>query len=84
MSPVPLFAQSTGTMSVDLLVEMFKTIPTLRQVKDEAGDPSEALTPVAGHHRARRRTPLRAGRRAGRQHRLRRLHRRSMGKFRPG
>jgi dihydrodipicolinate synthase/N-acetylneuraminate lyase len=26
-------------MSVDLLVEMFRTIPTFRQVKDEAGNP---------------------------------------------
>jgi len=26
-------------MSVDLLVEMFRTIPTFRHVKDEAGDP---------------------------------------------
>ena len=30
-------------MSVDLLVEMFKTIPTLRYVKDEAGDPLERI-----------------------------------------
>ena len=36
---LPLFAQCTGSMSVDLLVEMFRTIPTFRQVKDEAGNP---------------------------------------------
>lgn len=36
---LPMFAQSTGTMSVDLLVEMFKTIPNFRHVKDEAGEP---------------------------------------------
>ena len=38
-SGLPLFAQSTGSMSLDLLVAMFKTIPTFRQVKDEAGNP---------------------------------------------
>ena len=44
LTGLPLFAQSTGTMSVDLLVEMFKTIPTMRFVKDEAGNPLERVT----------------------------------------
>ncbi len=44
ITELPLFAQSTGTMSVDLLIEMFRTISTFRQVKDEAGDP---LTRIA-------------------------------------
>ena len=44
LTSVPLFAQAVGTMSVDLLVEMFKTIPTLRYVKDEAGNPLERVT----------------------------------------
>jgi 4-hydroxy-tetrahydrodipicolinate synthase len=44
LTGLPLFAQSIGTMSVDLLVEMFKTIPTLRYVKDEAGNPLERVT----------------------------------------
>ena len=39
LTELPLFAQFTGTMSVDLLVEMFRTIPTFRHVKDEAGNP---------------------------------------------
>src|SRR5262245_22264244 len=39
LTRLPLFAQSTGAMSVDLLVEMFRTIPAFRQVKDEAGNP---------------------------------------------
>jgi 4-hydroxy-tetrahydrodipicolinate synthase len=39
ITSLPLFAQTTGTMSVDLLVEMFRTISTFRCVKDEAGDP---------------------------------------------
>jgi 4-hydroxy-tetrahydrodipicolinate synthase len=39
VTELPLFAQTTGNMSVDLLVEMKRTIPTFRCVKDEAGDP---------------------------------------------
>lgn len=39
VTELPLFAQTTGTMSVDLLVDMKRTIPTFRCVKDEAGDP---------------------------------------------
>lgn len=36
---LPLFVQAVGNMSVDLLLEMYKAIPTLRYVKDEAGQP---------------------------------------------
>lgn len=36
---LPLFAQAVGNMSVPTLIEMYKTIPTLRYVKDEAGQP---------------------------------------------
>src|SRR3982750_4857694 len=36
---LPMFAQFVGSMSVDLLVEMFRTIPNFRYVKDEAGEP---------------------------------------------
>jgi dihydrodipicolinate synthase/N-acetylneuraminate lyase len=36
---LPLFVQSQGTMSVDLIVEMAKQIPTMKCVKDEAGNP---------------------------------------------
>jgi len=36
---LPLFVQTIGEMSVDLVVEMFRSIPTMRVVKDEAGDP---------------------------------------------
>ena len=43
---LPLFAQSTGTMSVDLLVNMFKAIPTFRQVKDEAGNPLARIAEI--------------------------------------
>jgi dihydrodipicolinate synthase/N-acetylneuraminate lyase len=36
---LPLIVQSQGDMSVDLIVEMSKQIPTLKCVKDEAGNP---------------------------------------------
>ena len=37
---LPLFVQTIGDMSVDSIVEMFKSIPTVRcGEKDEAGDP---------------------------------------------
>ena len=40
---LPLFVQSQGDMSVDLIVRMFKEIPTMRVVKDEAGIPLERV-----------------------------------------
>jgi 4-hydroxy-tetrahydrodipicolinate synthase len=45
-TPLPLFVQSQGDMSVDLIVEMFKSIPTMRVVKDEAGVPLERITEI--------------------------------------
>ena len=36
---LPLFVQTIGDMPVDLVVEMFQSIPTMRVLKDEAGDP---------------------------------------------
>ncbi len=36
---LPLFAQAVGNMSVATLIEMYKSIPTFRYVKDEAGQP---------------------------------------------
>jgi dihydrodipicolinate synthase/N-acetylneuraminate lyase len=36
---LPLFVQAVGTMSVDTILEMYRTVPTLRYVKDEAGQP---------------------------------------------
>lgn len=36
-TPLPLFAQAVGDLSVEELVEMSRAIPTLRYVKDEAG-----------------------------------------------
>jgi 4-hydroxy-tetrahydrodipicolinate synthase len=40
---LPLFLQSGGTMSTDLLVKMYETIPNFRYVKDEAGNPLERV-----------------------------------------
>ena len=36
---LPLFAQAVGNMSVSTLIDMYKSIPTFRYVKDEAGQP---------------------------------------------
>jgi dihydrodipicolinate synthase/N-acetylneuraminate lyase len=44
LTDLPLFVQSQGTMSIDLMVEIVKTIPTVRQAKDEAGNPLERIT----------------------------------------
>ena len=46
VTSLPLFAQTGGDFSVDLLVEMFNTIPTFRYVKDEAGDPLVRVTEI--------------------------------------
>jgi len=43
LTDLPLFVQSQGKMSVDLIVEMFNTIPTMRHVKDEAGEPLDRV-----------------------------------------
>ena len=43
ITSLPFFAQAVGNISVDLLVEMFKTIPTFRYVKDETGNPLERI-----------------------------------------
>ena len=43
---LPLIVQSQGEMSVDLIVEMFKQIPTMKCVKDEAGDPLQRITQI--------------------------------------
>ncbi len=41
---LPLFVQTIGDMPIDLIVQMFKEIPTVRVVKDEAGDPLLRVT----------------------------------------
>ena len=44
---LPFFAQAVGNMTMDLLVEMYKAIPTFRYVKDEAaGSPLRRIIPL--------------------------------------
>jgi 4-hydroxy-tetrahydrodipicolinate synthase len=43
---LPLFVQSTGDMSIDLVVQMFKEIPTMRVIKDEAGNPLQRVAEI--------------------------------------
>ena len=43
---LPLFMQTTGDMPVDLVVDAFKAIPTMKVVKDEAGDPLARVTEI--------------------------------------
>lgn len=40
---LPLFAQAVGKITPELLLEMYRTIPTLRYVKDEAGQPLDRI-----------------------------------------
>ena len=43
---LPLFAQAVGNMSVAMLIEMYKAVPTFRYVKDEAGQPLFRVGPL--------------------------------------
>jgi dihydrodipicolinate synthase/N-acetylneuraminate lyase len=43
---LPLFVQSQGDMSIDLVVRMFKEIPTMRVIKDEAGNPLQRVAEI--------------------------------------
>jgi 4-hydroxy-tetrahydrodipicolinate synthase len=43
LTQLPLFLQAVGTMSVDMVVKMVETIPTMRYIKDEAGQPLERI-----------------------------------------
>jgi dihydrodipicolinate synthase/N-acetylneuraminate lyase len=43
---LPLFVQSQGDMSVDLIVEMARQIPTMKCVKDEAGNPLARISQI--------------------------------------
>ena len=45
---LPLFVQSQGDMSVDLVVDMARQIPTMRCIKDEAGNPLARITEIRG------------------------------------
>jgi dihydrodipicolinate synthase/N-acetylneuraminate lyase len=43
---LPLIVQTQGDMSVDLIVRMFREIPTMKCVKDEAGNPLARITQI--------------------------------------
>jgi 4-hydroxy-tetrahydrodipicolinate synthase len=43
---LPMFVQTAGDEPVDLVVQMFKEIPTMRVVKDEAGNPLQRVAEI--------------------------------------
>jgi dihydrodipicolinate synthase/N-acetylneuraminate lyase len=43
---LPLIVQTRGTMSVELMLEMFRQIPNMKATKDEVGDPLERIGPL--------------------------------------
>jgi len=43
---LPLFVQAVGNVTVDSLIAMYKGIPTLRYVKDEAGEPLNRMAEI--------------------------------------
>jgi dihydrodipicolinate synthase/N-acetylneuraminate lyase len=45
-TPLPLIVQSSGDMSVELIVEMSRQIPTMKCVKDEAGNPLARISKI--------------------------------------
>lgn len=47
MTDLPLFVQTQENMSVDLVVDIFKTVPTARHVKDEARAGGGALQRIS-------------------------------------
>jgi 4-hydroxy-tetrahydrodipicolinate synthase len=38
-TPLPLFVQAVGNMNVDFILKLWKSVPTLKLIKDEAGEP---------------------------------------------
>jgi dihydrodipicolinate synthase/N-acetylneuraminate lyase len=45
-TPLPLFAQAVGKLTVDQVVEFSRAVPTLKHVKDEAGEPLLRIGPL--------------------------------------
>ncbi|MGO8814807.1 MAG: dihydrodipicolinate synthase family protein [Terriglobia bacterium] len=43
---LPLFVQAVGNMTVDLIIELYKAVPTFRYLKDEAGNPLKSVGPL--------------------------------------
>lgn len=46
-SPLPLFVQAVGEMSVETILELRKAVPTLKFIKDEAGEPLLRMAALA-------------------------------------
>ena len=46
VTELPLFVQAVGKMNVQDILEMYRGIPTLRHVKDEAGQPLMRIGPL--------------------------------------
>src|SRR5947209_809459 len=47
---LPLFVQAIGTMSIDSILRMASEVPTLRYVKDEAGQTLQRLSDYQARH----------------------------------
>lgn len=43
---LPLFLQAVGNLSVETILEVYRAVPTLRYVKDEAGQPLMRIAPL--------------------------------------
>jgi 4-hydroxy-tetrahydrodipicolinate synthase len=43
---LPLIVQTRGSMSVELMLRMFKAIPTMKATKDEVGNPLDRIGPL--------------------------------------
>lgn len=43
LTELPFFVQAVGTMSVELLARIYETVPTMRYIKDESGEPLERV-----------------------------------------
>jgi dihydrodipicolinate synthase/N-acetylneuraminate lyase len=46
VTSLPIMVQAVGDVPVDLLIRMYETIPTVRYVKDETGDPMERVKEI--------------------------------------
>jgi 4-hydroxy-tetrahydrodipicolinate synthase len=45
-TPLPLVLQTHGAMSIDLVERVYREVPTLACVKDEAGEPLDRIGPI--------------------------------------
>ena len=45
---LPFFVQAVGNMNANLIIELYKAIPTFRYLKDEAGNPLKSIGELRG------------------------------------